>query len=195
MKSKAPAEVAERLAVALESRLGSKCEVFISQDCGHPDGESWDVRSDDIETEIYLPSSARELLLRIGLSQEEWIVRAIQNGGASICIRKIQSVTRPEEWFELVCDRERLAIGVRRNGSSSLQPVFTDDLEVPLEICFGRKQVTLSDVESIRKDQIVELDDAVNAPVELLASGKLLARGVAVVVDGCYGIEITEMCI
>jgi flagellar motor switch protein FliN/FliY len=40
---------------------------------------------------------------------------------------------------------------------------------------------------------IIELDRTVDEPVELLVNGKLLARGEVVLVDGYYGVRITEI--
>jgi len=40
---------------------------------------------------------------------------------------------------------------------------------------------------------MIELDRAVDDPVELLVNGHYLARGSVVVVDGYYGVRITEI--
>jgi len=40
---------------------------------------------------------------------------------------------------------------------------------------------------------VVELDRMVDEPVELYLDGKLIARGEAVVVDGNYGLRVTEI--
>jgi flagellar motor switch protein FliN/FliY len=40
---------------------------------------------------------------------------------------------------------------------------------------------------------IVELDRMVDEPVELYLDGKLIARGEAVIVDGNYGLRVTEI--
>jgi flagellar motor switch protein FliN/FliY len=40
---------------------------------------------------------------------------------------------------------------------------------------------------------MIELNRAVEEPVELLVNGRLLARGEVVVIDGYYGVRITEV--
>ena len=40
---------------------------------------------------------------------------------------------------------------------------------------------------------MIELDRQVDEPVELLLNGKVIARGEAVIVDGNYGLRITEV--
>ena len=40
---------------------------------------------------------------------------------------------------------------------------------------------------------MIELDRMVDEPVELLLDGKLIARGEAVIVDGNYGLRVTDI--
>jgi flagellar motor switch protein FliN/FliY len=40
---------------------------------------------------------------------------------------------------------------------------------------------------------VIELDRLVDDPVELLLEGKVIARGEAVIVDGNYGLRVTEV--
>jgi flagellar motor switch protein FliN/FliY len=40
---------------------------------------------------------------------------------------------------------------------------------------------------------VIELDRQVDEPVDLLLHGKLVARGEVVVVDGNYGLRVTEV--
>jgi flagellar motor switch protein FliN/FliY len=40
---------------------------------------------------------------------------------------------------------------------------------------------------------VIELDRMADEPVELYLDGKLIARGEAVVVDGNYGLRVTEI--
>ena len=40
---------------------------------------------------------------------------------------------------------------------------------------------------------VVELDREVDEPVELILDGRVIARGEAVIVDGNYGVRVTEI--
>jgi flagellar motor switch protein FliN/FliY len=40
---------------------------------------------------------------------------------------------------------------------------------------------------------VVELDRQVDEPVELLLNGAVIAKGEAVVIDGNYGLRVTEV--
>lgn len=51
----------------------------------------------------------------------------------------------------------------------------------------------LKDILDLWAGSVVELDQQVQEPVDLLLDGKLIARGDVVVVDGNYGLRITEL--
>lgn len=68
-------------------------------------------------------------------------------------------------------------------------------LEVELDVVvrFGVTNVPLRDVVRMGVGTMIELNRAVDEPVELLVNGRHLARGEVVVVDGYYGVRITEI--
>ncbi|HEY2391171.1 MAG TPA: flagellar motor switch protein FliN [Candidatus Angelobacter sp.] len=67
------------------------------------------------------------------------------------------------------------------------------DVELQVSIRFGRRQMMLKDVLDLSSGAMVELDRRVRDPIELLLGGRVIARGEAVIVDGNYGIRITEI--
>jgi flagellar motor switch protein FliN len=68
-------------------------------------------------------------------------------------------------------------------------------LEVELEIVvrFGVTSLPLREIVRMGVGTMIELDRAVDEPVELLVNGRPLARGNVVVIDGYYGVRITEI--
>ena len=68
-------------------------------------------------------------------------------------------------------------------------------LDVPLEatIRFGEGQILLRDILAAAPGAIFALDRDLNAPADLLVAGRLMARGEVVVVDGHFGLRITEL--
>lgn len=68
-------------------------------------------------------------------------------------------------------------------------------LEVELDIVvrFGITNMPLRDVVRMGIGAMIELNRAVDEPVELLVNDRPLARGEVVVVDGYYGVRITEI--
>jgi flagellar motor switch protein FliN/FliY len=67
------------------------------------------------------------------------------------------------------------------------------DVELNVSLRFGQRRLPLGDILGLSSGSIVELDRMVDEPVELYLDGKLIARGEAVIVDGNYGLRVTEI--
>lgn len=67
------------------------------------------------------------------------------------------------------------------------------DVELNVSLRFGQRQLPLREVLELASGSVIELDRMVDEPVELLLDGKLIARGEAVIVDGNYGLRVTEI--
>jgi flagellar motor switch protein FliN len=66
-------------------------------------------------------------------------------------------------------------------------------VELEIIVRFGTTHMPLRDVVRLGPGMMIELNRAVDEPVELLVNGHPLARGEVVVVDGYYGVRITEI--
>ena len=67
------------------------------------------------------------------------------------------------------------------------------DVELNVSLRFGQRQLPLREVLDLTSGSVIELDRMADEPVELFLDGKLIARGEAVVVDGNYGLRVTEI--
>jgi flagellar motor switch protein FliN/FliY len=67
------------------------------------------------------------------------------------------------------------------------------DVELNVSLRFGQRQLPLREVLELASGSVIELDRQVDDPVELLLDGKVIARGEAVIVDGNYGLRVTEI--
>lgn len=67
------------------------------------------------------------------------------------------------------------------------------DVELNVSLRFGQRELPLREVLELASGSVVELDRHVDEPVELLLDGKVIARGEAVIVDGNYGLRVTEI--
>lgn len=86
---------------------------------------------------------------------------------------------------------KREEVSKRGQRESSLD--FLRDIELGVTLRFGRRQVLLRDILEIVPGSVVELDQQVQEPVELLVGKRVVARGEVVVVDGNYGLRVTEV--
>jgi flagellar motor switch protein FliN len=90
-----------------------------------------------------------------------------------------------------------------RNASGPPQPTVDEiplpsldllfDVELEATIRFGGCQLPLRDILSMNPGSIVELDHRIEDSAELLVAGRLVARGEVVVVEGCFGLRVTEL--
>lgn len=88
------------------------------------------------------------------------------------------------------------------NASDTSRPVTTQqqnidrllDVDLDLIVRFGTSHMPLRDVVRMGVGTMIELNRAIDEPVELLINGRQLARGEVVVVNGYYGVRITEIC-
>jgi flagellar motor switch protein FliN/FliY len=67
------------------------------------------------------------------------------------------------------------------------------DVKLDLSLRFGERLLALRELLGLNSGSVVELNRQVQEPVDLLLGGKVLAKGEVVVVDGSYGIRITEV--
>lgn len=70
---------------------------------------------------------------------------------------------------------------------------FFLDLELEVTLRFGAKQMLLKDLLELGPGSVIELDRDVQDPADLLLDGKLIARGEVVVVNGNYGLRVSEV--
>ncbi len=67
------------------------------------------------------------------------------------------------------------------------------DVELNVMLRFGQRQLALREVLDLASGSVVELDRQVDEPVELVLDGRVIARGEAVIIDGNYGMRITQL--
>lgn len=66
-------------------------------------------------------------------------------------------------------------------------------MELEVIVRFGTTNLPLREVARLGTGMMIELNRAVDEPVELLVNNRSLARGEVVVIDGYYGVRITEI--
>lgn len=77
----------------------------------------------------------------------------------------------------------------RMNGNLDL----VLDVELPLVVRFGRTTLSLKALSGLGPGSIVDMGRSPDDPVELLVSDKVIAYGEVVIVDGSYGLRITDL--
>jgi flagellar motor switch protein FliN/FliY len=67
------------------------------------------------------------------------------------------------------------------------------DAELGATIRFGNRELLLREILGLTPGDVVELDQHVDEPAQLIVAGRAIARGEVVVVDGNFGLRITEV--
>ncbi len=68
-----------------------------------------------------------------------------------------------------------------------------ENVEIEVTLLFGQRRLPLREIGELRSGSVVELDKYVQDPAELLLGDRVVARGEVVVVDGNYGLRVTEV--
>lgn len=67
------------------------------------------------------------------------------------------------------------------------------DVRLPIRVRIGSKKMLLKDVLSMDIGSVIELNQLANDPLEILIGDKPVALGEVVIIDGNFGIQITEI--
>ena len=87
----------------------------------------------------------------------------------------------------------RIAAAAEASGLSGANLGLVMDVELNVTLRFGQRQLPLREIMDLASGSVVELDREVDEPVELILDGRVIARGEAVIVDGNYGVRVTEV--
>jgi flagellar motor switch protein FliN/FliY len=99
--------------------------------------------------------------------------------------------SQPANTSARVMEAIKAATGNSTPAPANLNLVM--DVELNVTLRFGQRKLTLREVLDLTSGSVVELDRQVEEPVELLLDGVVIARGEAVVIDGNYGLRVTEV--
>jgi flagellar motor switch protein FliN/FliY len=67
------------------------------------------------------------------------------------------------------------------------------DVEMNVTVRFGKTEIPLKDIVHYGVGSMIELNRTVDDPVELLVNNFPFAHGEVVVIDGYYGVRVTEI--
>jgi flagellar motor switch protein FliN/FliY len=72
-------------------------------------------------------------------------------------------------------------------------PKFIEDISVEVSIELGRTRMTIRELANLNVDDVLELAQPADRPLEVVAGGKILARGELVPVGDRLALRIIEL--
>jgi flagellar motor switch protein FliN/FliY len=92
-------------------------------------------------------------------------------------------------------DGQRGGSEMPRSGeqSNNEEVTFLGDIPVEVVIELGRRRMVLKEVAALDVDDIVELDQPMDRPLDLVVGGRVLARGELVMVGERVALRVTEL--
>jgi len=84
-------------------------------------------------------------------------------------------------------------LGAGTSATASHDLRLLADVQVELSVELGRLAVPMRQLLSIAPGAVLELDRPAESTVDVLVNGTVLARGEVVVVEGHFGVRITEI--
>jgi len=110
---------------------------------------------------------------------------------ATIAEAKASTTTAPNSSADA---RTQDAAGDPASGdASSANLDLLLDIELQASLRFGGREMLLSEILDMAPGDVVPLDRSVHAPVDLVIGDRIVARGEVVLVDGNYGLRVTEV--
>lgn len=67
------------------------------------------------------------------------------------------------------------------------------DVPVQVDVVLGEARIPMDELLALSPGEIVALERQTNEPVDIYVSGRLVARGKLVVVDGQLGVTLSEI--
>jgi flagellar motor switch protein FliN/FliY len=168
-------EAADAAAGELLARAGKKCRVASFEEIAAESqvSHAFQLRSGDRTWTILVRDELRTMAAE---AQPEAAVKAAPGTGA------------------------QAAPGVRpQPPGPGLTPGLTPGLELLLDIeleaslRFGAREMPLGEILDLGPGDVVELDRHVSDPVDLIVGDKIVARGEVVLVNGNFGLRVTEV--
>lgn len=106
---------------------------------------------------------------------------------AIVMDKKLYALLNKKEPEEVLQDEGLM----RTEGLRNMNLIM--DVRLPIRVRIGNKKMLLKDVLTMDIGSVVELNQLANDPLEILIGDKRVAYGEVVIVDGNFGVQVTEI--
>ncbi|WP_238324697.1 FliM/FliN family flagellar motor switch protein [Pseudacidobacterium ailaaui] len=154
--------------------------------------------SDERQGEQIWENILRQVADRAGKAAGRW-------AGAVVSVVTLRQVPFPAgeafQSYELCFGEEKVLLGVADKAESQerdnrIPPRGVElllDVELDASLRFGSREMPLGEVLELGPGDVVQLERHVTDPVDLIVGDKIVARGEVVLVNGNFGLRVTEV--
>lgn len=136
--------------------------------------------------------SAEIFLLEAGTETPPGTVLELGLSAALVAeLRAVKTEETKAEVSEIATESSTLPTAHCQAAAGALDRLM--DVQLSVSMRFGSRRLLLREVLELGPGAVVELDRRVQEPVDLLLDGRLVARGEVVVIDGNYGLRVSEV--
>lgn len=93
--------------------------------------------------------------------------------------------------FNAMNSREPQPPRASEKGRLTFDDLGAVDLDISIEL--GRTEILIEEILKLREGSVVALDRTAGDPVDIVANGRLVARGELLVIDGKFGVRLSEV--
>ena len=132
------------------------------------------------------------------VSADELLHRAEQHLAAAMSpdadfSRRESRPARPHSFPPLATATGAAATGPAATVNAGLPLSVIGDIELDVTLELGRAELTIEELLALREGSVVTLDKEAGEPIDILANGRLIARGEVIVVDDKFCVRICEV--
>jgi flagellar motor switch protein FliN/FliY len=134
------------------------------------------------------------LKLQLGKSVDWTPVSQISFNASDGASTKIQfQLLFTADWPKTVAGSQAVPSHLERAATPGVDVSLLENVQIEVTLQFGERRLPLREIGELRSGSVVELDKYIQDPAELLLGDRVIARGEVVVVDGNYGLRVTEV--
>jgi len=115
----------------------------------------------------------------------QFSLTAMDGGSKSVQIQLLFATGWPQDASSAASASSKTANGIDVS--------LLENVEIEVSLQFGGRRLPLRDIGELRSGSVIELDKRLQDPAELVLGDRVVARGEVVIVDGNYGLRITEV--
>ena len=152
-----------------------------------------DIRYVEPTGDVSFDGFSKLFVYNVGIqSTTDFVAFALEKSLESAVSGEVKEETKLEDVFE-ESSASQNAPSYNLSNEEMKNIDLIKDVKLPIRVRIGSKKMLLKDVLSMDIGSVIELDQLANDPLEILVGDKAIAQGEVVIIDGNFGVQISEI--